>query len=155
MTNKTSTTAVEFTVSLQDFARIELLGDIKTTKMAIAFDLFRGLVLATPVGNPDLWRSLRGRKPPKGYVGGTARASWFVTPTRPSAYPVVQNPPNKSAVNAEGESQLANLKESKQIWIANNLPYIERIMEDGWSTQAPPGSFTSVIKRIKTKWGMA
>lgn len=155
MSSKTSSTAAEFTVSLQDFARIEMLGDIKTTKMAIVFDMFRALVLATPVGNPDLWRSLRGRAAPKGYVGGTARASWFVSPRRPPAVPIIKKPPTGAAINADGESDLAMMKESKQIWIANNLPYIERIMEDGWSTQAPPGTFTSVIKRIKIKWGMA
>lgn len=144
--------AKEFTISLQDYARVELKDDVKRTKMAIALDLLRNLVLATPVGNPDLWKG--APKPPKGYVGGTARASWFVSEQRPAALPVVQNPPNKSARNAAAESELLDMKDGNQIWIANNLPYIERIMEDGWSTQAPPSTFSTIVKRIKSKWGM-
>ena len=157
------TKAKDFAASLEDFARVEISNDIKRVKIAVALDLFRNLVLTTPVGNPSLWKNMQ-RRPLKirrgrrkltkkrklyGYVGGTARASWFVTPTRPSDLPIVKHKPGSS-----NEGRIHDFQNSPVIWIANNLPYIERIMEEGWSTQSPPGTWSQVIERIRNKWGL-
>ena len=155
MTSKTSSTALEFTVSLQDWIRVDVKGSVLNQRLAVAFDLFRALTLATPVGYPAIWASLENadgtrRKPPKGYVGGTARASWFVVPFRPEPEPEVKRKPGSQ----EGLGEITTWKNSPEVWIANNLPYIERIMESGWSTQAPPGTFSGVFLRIRRKWGL-
>lgn len=157
---------IAFSSSLEHWARVELKGDMRVLMRAVAFDVFRNLNEATPVGNPDLWKSLKigyqspsmkyprktKGKAPKGYVGGTARASWFISPLRPEATPVIKNTPSKFGVS-EGLIAITALN-GNEIWIANNLPYIERIMEDGWSTQAPPGTFSQIALYVRNKWGL-
>jgi hypothetical protein len=159
MAKKVYENASEFDASLQAWATVEVPATVDKIKIAIALDLFRGLILATPVGNPSKWKSLsRGRgkkrrKPPRGYVGGTARASWFVSDTRPAADPVVKNLPFEQASNlGEGMAQITNMKGKTQIWVANNLPYIGRIMQQGWSQQVPKLTFTRVVERVRRKW---
>jgi hypothetical protein len=152
--------AKEFTASLDDWVKVEVKGELTDIKVALVLDTLRVMSLATPVGNPSIWKSLQigykapgseyarktPGKPPKGYVGGTARRSWFITDFRPS---------ETTEVSSDGGiSALPSIKNSSIIWVSNNLPYIERIMEHGWSTQAPKGTFSAAFMRLKAKWGI-
>ena len=44
--------------------------------------------------------------------------------------------------------KLSKLKEFQVIWITNNLPYIDRIMNQGWSKQTPRGSIALTIAEV-------
>jgi hypothetical protein len=116
------------------------------------FSLVRNLVMATPVGNPELWKT---KYPPKGYTGGHARAAWQVSFGDPIEVDIDAN-----VVDASGEASLASgvglalgygnlynmtrTGEAPVVWIVNNAPYIERL-NDGWSSQAPAGFFETAL----------
>jgi hypothetical protein len=150
---KVATTAKAFEADLHDWVRVSVRPAVIQQRTAVVLDLFRDLVANTPVGNVKLWDT---KYPPKGYVGGTARASWFITSDYASTTKPVANVPgtNDLGQSTEAEALSAAAEKVRTIWIVNNLPYIERIMEEGWSTQAPPGTFSAVLARIKAKWGL-
>lgn len=144
VSRKVARTAAEFDVDLNDWVRVKVKPSVSAVKVAVANDLFHDLNYATPVGNPDLWSG----PAPKGYVGGTARASWFFSADRAGTEIPVKNTPGMTDVSGFAP-------DSNEIWVANNLPYIQRIMEEGWSGQAPTGTFSAVVERIKAKWGLS
>ena len=95
-------------------------------------DLGRSLVLMSPVGNPDLWKT---KYPPKHYVGGTFRRNW--------QYGVDQEPNGIiEGTDAGGEATIAGLSAAitsgpgigHTLYLSNALPYAMRL-EFGWSTQ--------------------
>jgi len=98
----------------------------------IALDIDSSVILGTPVDT------------------GRARGNWFTTIGNPS-----------SAVDAGGSAgkamgqlnaAVAQLKLGDTIWMANNLPYINRL-ENGWSKQAPAGMVAINVARFKSKYG--
>lgn len=100
----------------------------------VLFDLDRSLVLKTPVGDPKYWKS----PPPKGYVGGRARANWQYGES-------AINYTTTDAIDKSGSASIARVVGSisekasgKVHYLTNSLPYIKRL-EDGWSRQAPNG----------------
>ena len=103
----------------------------------IVLDLFRRLVLKSPVGNPELWKN-PGMAPP-GYVGGRFRANWQITIGVPAA----------AAINSTAAPALAipNIPPFVTVWITNNVPYAERL-EMGWSKQAPAGIVSVSIAEL-------
>ena len=88
----------------------------------------------SPVGDATYWKN----KPPKGYVGGRFRGNWQLgVGTLPAG--------ETGRIDKTGEATLgaivARIPEDaagKIYWIANNVPYAQRI-EHGWSRQAPEG----------------
>ncbi len=102
---------------------------------AIAIGLLRSIVLKSPVGDPDLWKS----KPPPGYVGGRFRGNWQVTiGVEAEGMLDLIDPSGGQAISA-GINELADFKAGPPIFIVNNLPYAHRLEYEGWSTQAPQG----------------
>ena len=99
---------------------------------------------ATPVGNPDLWKS----PPKKGYSGGRAISNWRVD-VGGKAGGTTDSVDFGASVQADVVSKLANLQPYQIVWISNNLPYIYRIMEEGHSTQTPKGSIALTIAEVK------
>lgn len=96
----------------------------------IVFDLFRRLVLKSPVGNPSLWKP-SSLPPPPGYVGGRFRGNWQITVTTPAA--------GALDTTAQPPFSYPSFKGLQTVWITNNVPYAERL-EGGWSyRQAPDG----------------
>ena len=93
--------------------------------------LFRRVVLPSPVGNPDLWKS----KPPPGYVGGRFRANWNVSFGAPDFSTTTST--DKTRGEAEASKALT-LPVGGIVYIANGLPYANEL-EFGHSTQAPNG----------------
>jgi len=105
----------------------------------IALEVFRRIVLKSPVGNPSLWAN-PGSAPP-GYVGGRFRANWQIdvslnTSQRDSTDIPVPNP-----------AAIAAAKPFGTIWIFNNVPYAQRL-ETGWSSQAPSGVVAVTLAEI-------
>ena len=87
------------------------------------------------MGDPDYWIS----KPPRGYVGGRARGNWQYGFSRP---PSGSLPDIDSSGGVSTSRITEGVKSSPAAgmhYIANNLPYAERL-ENGWShRQAPHG----------------
>ena len=115
----------------------------------VVIDLGTSIIMKNPVGNPDLWKS----PAPAGYVGGRSRANWqYGNGVMPSG--------SIDAVDQSGQKTIAALtagvltSDGASIhWIANSLPYINRL-EQGWSKQAPAGmveltvtEFQQIVKR--------
>lgn len=101
-----------------------------------ALDLFSGIVMLTPVGDPDLWQS----PAPKGYVGGRLRGEWQIGIDRqPQGELDIYDDDGAGTIKA-GDRVLDgfSLLRHSDIWFYNPMPYAERV-ENGWSTQAPQG----------------
>ena len=111
----------------------------------IALDLLTKIVYRTPVGNPDLWQS----KPPKGYVGGRARANWQVSVgDDPPTTDVDKPDPSGGSTLSGGIAQISSARPGGVIWLYNNLPYIVRL-EYGWSKQAPSGMVRLSLSEVE------
>ena len=119
----------------------------KITRLA-TLELFRGVILATPVGNPDLWKN--PDMAPPGYVGGRARGSWQCTVGSPAGGDIERIDDSGGATVAEAESKTPP-GAGQVTFLTSNLSYIERL-EMGWSTQAAPGAM--VRKNMDRVQGM-
>lgn len=117
----------------------------------IAIDLFGKIIEKTPVGNPSLWAE-SSLPPPKGYVGGRARANWAISIVTPSnslsanADPeegVETNYPISGLQEAAGFAAMSKAKFGQTIWIYNNVRYIKRL-EDGHSQKQAPAGMVAV-----------
>lgn len=110
-------------------------------KNRCAFAILTSVVMRTPVGNKNVW--LEPKKAYIGYVGGRARANWFVGVS--SANLAVTN-----AIDAGGTGPIMVGKTlidgsgPAPIHLNNNLPYIIPLNE-GWSSQAPAGFIDMAI----------
>jgi hypothetical protein len=110
-----------------DAAMTALPEHANTIKIRTALDLMNRIVLKTPVDT------------------GRARGNWQLTQRSPAEDMV---PENSAKVSSSETPPSAILKEAEQtasgsqlgddIWISNNLPYIEAL-EEGHSQQAPHG----------------
>lgn len=125
-------------------------GKIDLTARKVALDLFRKVVMMTPVGNPTLWKS----PPPKKYVGGRARGNWQANIGPQSTAVATENRDKKGTTTVNGIlNAMASWKPSDGdagvIWIGNALPYIIRLEYDSWSTQAPAGMVRVALSEIK------
>lgn len=111
------------------------------------FELFRNIVLRSPVGNPSLWQS----PAPKGYVGGQFRANWNFSVGKPNLTTIKSTRQQRGLQQA---TKALSVPAGGIVWLSNGLPYAKRL-EDGWSTQAPTGmvkvsvaEFDLYLKRV-------
>ena len=113
-----------------------------------ALSLFSKIVLASPVGNPDLWvynhptkgyvDYLTYKDAPEGYAGGRFRANWQVQMiTKPTGTIKSTDKSGGKTIN-KAKAEMLKYKLGNTIYFINNLPYAEEL-EDGSSTQAPWG----------------
>jgi hypothetical protein len=100
----------------------------------VAMDMLSSLVMKSPVGNPDLWKSA----PPPGYVGGRFRANWHVTEGSADDWTTDTIDSAGSATLADGQQKILSFKIGGTMYLTNNLPYAQPL-EYGHSTQAPSG----------------
>jgi hypothetical protein len=109
---------------------------------AAAFSIYRNLIGFTPVGNPDLWKT---KYPPKGYVGGRARANWNISLNTIDATTTenTQAPDETKALEIAARFKIGNT-----LYISNHLQYIQRL-NDGWSMQAPANFVEKAISTGK------
>ena len=106
-------------------------------KIRTALDLMNRIVQMTPVDT------------------GRARGNWQLTQRSPAADTVPENsakvsssesPP--SAILMEAEQTASGSQPGDDIWISNNLPYIE-VLEEGHSTQAPHGMVALSLAEVE------
>jgi hypothetical protein len=109
-------------------------GDVETVVRKVTLDLFRKVVLRSPVDT------------------GRFRANWNVSYGTPDV--TVTASKIKSRGDAEAAKALT-LPVGGVTWLANGLPYSERL-EYGWSKQAPGGmvrlataEFASIASKAK------
>jgi hypothetical protein len=122
----------DFARSLERFAaKVPDKAETIITKVCLL--LHRQIVMATPVGNPDLWKN----PPPAGYVGGRLRANWN---TGFGSIDATEHGPDKSGAATLGRATVELLARPKgrDVYITNSLSYAIPI-EYGGSTQAPSG----------------
>lgn len=157
--------------------------DVDKKVRGITLDLFSGIILMSPVGNPTLWkvnrrntamrdayvtfatvlneqgdgkrlgvgkRALDNRfgkiKAPKGYVGGRFRANWNTSVGAPDLT-------TTHAVDPSGAMAIANARANMGgagtvTYMANGLPYGQRLEYEGWSKQAPAGFVRVNVARV-------
>jgi hypothetical protein len=105
----------------------ELAEEINRQTRSMAIDLDQRIVLKTPVDT------------------GRARANWLVGVNGP-------NRGSRTAVDQKGGStitentqEISKVKPGQDIWLSNNLPYIQ-VLEMGSSKQAPNGMVGQSLK---------
>jgi hypothetical protein len=98
-------------------------------------------VMRSPVGDPSIWQS----PPPPGYAGGRFRGNWqYGFASAPTGFGEAIDPSGAATLS----SIIAGVENKQGVhWIANNLPYAQRI-ENGWSSQAPQG----IVGRIELEF---
>ncbi len=140
---KTAKDAKEFSVNLDKWAK---KFDTTTEQLitAIALRAFENIVRRTPVGDPELWQA----PAPKGYVGGTARNSWFMSVGQRDTSERKVRPDTGGGEAFASLSNISSRDPKAVIWFNNNLPYIRRL-EYGWSGQAPEGMVRITLAEIQ------
>ena len=97
-------------------------------------DIGKSLIEKTPVGDATYWQS----KPPAGYVGGHARASWSHSEGTLEAKQFDTIDPSGAASTSRIMASVPVKAGGKVHFIQNSVPYIQAL-EDGHSRQAPNG----------------
>ena len=138
MSNKKN--ADKFSVEL-DRVLEQLKTDTQTFKRVFALNLLSRIVYRTPVDT------------------GRARANWQVSNVSPNTNErkrFKKNQPNAVATDtvARGQKNIDKNKEGQSIFIANNLPYIQRLESGTWSKQAPQGMVAISIEEEETAIGL-
>lgn len=112
----------------------------------IVFDVMRSVIKKSPVGNPDLWVTLKNGEYVdyqsvhgiQDYTGGRFKANWqYGTGSMPSEIIDAVNKDDTS-VTSKLTAKVPQEAAGKLHYIVNNLPYSIRL-ENGWSSQAPSG----------------
>lgn len=124
-------------------------GNMDLVVRKVVLDLGTSVVFRSPVGDPSTWAG----PAPAGYTGGRFRANWqYGEMTMPSGV-VDATDPSGSKTIGKLVSMVKEGAAGKVHFLANNLPYAERI-ETGWSKQAPAGvvglavrEFVAVVER--------
>ncbi len=124
---------MSFAADVSKWCRETVPDQHKKVVRRVVAEIANRAVMMSPVGDPDNWES----PAPAGYVGGRFRGNWqYGFGSAPTAFNDSIDPVGSSTIS-KIQSSIANANGLH--WIANNLPYAQRI-EDGWSTtQAPQG----------------
>jgi hypothetical protein len=102
----------------------------------VALQVLRGTVLRTPVDT------------------GRARANWQVTIGSPAAGVVDAEDSGGGMAIEAGVGVLASLPPFAEVWVTNNLPYINRLEFDSWSDQAPDGMLRITVAEVENQFSM-
>lgn len=117
---------------------------VPEVKRRVAADALRLVILATPVGNSNIWRE--PDKAPVGYHGGRARNNWYVGLGNSPNTVTDEADPSGSTRISEGQQIIGGAGADVTIYLVNNLPYIEPL-NDGHSHQAPAGFIEQAVAR--------
>lgn len=118
---------MSFSADVAKFAKLTN-SSLDQTGRAIALELFRSVILGTPVDT------------------GRARGNWQTSLWNPKGGEVERD---MSAALQETARETSAFGMGKLIYLANNLPYIYRL-EFGWSKQAPGGMARKNAARIQS-----
>ncbi len=110
-------------------AQVQLL--LLTVTRKLALEILRRVVLRTPVRT------------------GRARGNWQVSIGNPKDGTLDKTDAEGGATIADGTLVINAYTGFKEIWLANNLPYISRL-EDGYSSQAPVGMVQITLQEIES-----
>lgn len=105
--------------------------------------ILQAVVFATPVGNPTIWKRPEDARP--GYVGGRARANWFVGVGGAQTQVSEATDAAGGSTVAAGRAAMVGSTPGLPIHITNNLPYIVPLNE-GHSLQAPAGFIEASVQ---------
>lgn len=125
---------------------------------SLGLAVLSSLLEKTPVGNRQLWKINKDRSRrqllPKGYVGGHLRHNWQVTIN--STVDTVLEGVSRSAAATyrREEPKIKKAPFGSIIYIQNPVPYAERVMEGGHSSQAPRGTFRVTIQEVAVQYGL-
>ena len=81
---------------------------------------------------------------------GRFRASWFLVQSRggiPDTNQVAPEPPEGKKVKAPPPVNADSLDGGANSTVINNLPYAQRLCEQGWSKKVPENWFTNIKQR--------
>ena len=120
---------------------------VENVYRASAIKVWSEIIYIWPVGKPELWA--KPENAPKGYTGGSSRANWQVTISRPS---VVYNPEEIDKQGAKtvnlGTNKILSVSNPSSFFFTNNAPYSRRIEYDAWSTQMPAGTVRNIANKF-------
>lgn len=120
--------------------------ELDLTVRKITLECFRRVINRSPVGNPELWLTLIDGtykdfltyRTAEGYVGGRFRANWMFSEGSPSTEVTTLTDKTDGTSMARITSGLPEQAAGRIFYLANNLPYANRL-EHGYSSQAPKG----------------
>lgn len=149
-------TPQQFKVEMEGLTKKLIPSQLVTVQKKLALEIFNGVVMGNPVGNPTLWKN----NPPKGYTGGESRQAWEIVHGSPSERVEIVglSDPKKRGASVKGsapDSQqmagavaaMADVKPFQTLTVYNRKPWMLRL-EEGWSTQAAMYWIRSVVKRV-------
>lgn len=122
-----------FTLDIERFVA-KAKGNIDLVVRKVSLDMFKRVILKSPVGNPDLWK----HPAPPGYSGGRFRGNWQVQIGSIPVGTLEINDKEGSATISRATAETLMMRAGEIIYLVNNLPYSRRL-EYGHSTQAPAG----------------
>lgn len=119
-----------FEIQLNAAFAEKVVGRIEKVTRWVALEALRRVVMKTPVDT------------------GRARGSWQVAVSvRPTGEVDIYDKDGGATI-AEGSREISQVGPYEPIFIANNLPYIERL-ESGHSKQAPNGMVATTISELQ------
>lgn len=139
MSNEQS--AREFSLDIDRIAQVFGMKAEKAFR-TIALNNYEEIIRRTPVGDPDYWKGhpkgnpSGNARPPKGYLGGTARNNWWFSINTPYPSPSGRSA-NKSQNNQAMNAATVGVMSAKlgdTLYFQNGVPYILKL-ENG--TQSP------------------
>ncbi len=119
---------VQFNAEVAAF-KAKTLEEVVTLHRLLSLEMLRRLVLRTPVDT------------------GRARGEWQLTIGAASDAELGRLDPGGGAELSLAVAKLAVLPPFSQVWISNNLDYIE-VLEAGSSQQAPEGFFSITVAEL-------
>lgn len=135
-----------FAADLTAFAS-KAKGNMDRVVRKVVLDVGTSVVQKSPVGDGDFWK----RPPPPGYVGGRFRGNWqYAFGQIPKGNLDEIDPAGATTINRIS-TELSSVKNLAGIhYVANNLPYAQRL-EEGWSyRQAPQGMVMLTVVEFQT-----
>lgn len=119
---------MSFSFQLRGFNK-EVKARLERNRRQILFEVFRGIVLDTPV------------------LEGTLRGNWQLSSSNPKLSELDVR--SQQEVMAEIDAVLKGSRFGDTVWFTNNLPYAYPIEFYGWShTKAPQGMVRKNVMRV-------
>ncbi len=128
-----STNFHAFNASIARFAK-ENPAKFKVVRDKLALQGLSGVVRKTPVDT------------------GRARGNWQVSTGSPASGDIDNEDSNGNGTISDGNGTIVSAPPFGVVYIANNLPYIERL-ENGHSKQAPAGMLELTFQELQSQFG--
>lgn len=136
--------AGSFALQLRQFAE-QTKEDFAEFQQVVTLSIASGVIEMSPVGDPTYWQN----PAPPGYVGGRFRGNWQFSTGSPPAGELADIDPGGTKTLARIRAGVLQFAPGEVGYIANNLPYGQRLEYEGWSNQAPAGMVRVTMARIQ------